>query len=179
MSAQSLVLGLDGSSVVGAGEVPFFSPSVTFSPTSDDYAIVSAANGSLSILYGVGLWVSLATWIGDMDNRTNRASETDLLDIIKLGDLALEDGGPQQIEQGATLPVDYTPGGLWVKPRAGDGGTTWYRVTSLCGVSKGTRIGTEDLVSNDSTTWAIFLEPPAIAPVIRYYFDIMVEDVDN
>lgn len=176
MSSQDLTINVSSLPVIGAATVPTFAPTTTFSPTSSNYLIVTAFNAGSETLTGVGLWITLSTWVGEIEVRNPHAPESDYLDIVKFGDAALEDGGPQQITHGATLPVDYTPGGLWVRPSTG---TTWYRVTSLKGVSKATRIASVDLDYTDTCSWYIFIEPPDVVEAGRYHFDIMIEETND
>jgi hypothetical protein len=176
MSSQDLTITVSTLPVIGAATIPTFEPTTTFSPTASNYLIVTAFNAGSATLKGVGLWVTFSTWVGEIEVRDPHAPETDYLDIVKFGDQALEDGGPQQITQGATLPVDYTPGGIWVRPSPG---TTWYRVTSLKGVSKANRIGSVDLDYTDTCSWFIFIEPPAAPVAGKYHFDIMVEETND
>lgn len=175
MSAQNLLIQIGGSPVTGAATIPVFTPTTTFSPTGSDYTIVATVNADPSgaSLAGVGMWITQATWAGEQDVRTGRAPETDLLDLIKLGDAAVAAGGPTQITHGDTLPVGYQPGGLWVRPSTG---SVWYRVTSNKGTSKSKRFGNYTLAAMGTAAWLIFLEPPSSPTAIRYFFDIMVED---
>jgi hypothetical protein len=175
MSASDLMFLIDGATPTATSEIPIATIPAGGADelTPGDTISLVVTNLGSTELTGVGLWIQPATLTGDESIRNYSSVETDFVSVVAIGDAALEDYGPLVINDADSLSGDYVAGGLWCRP---SDGTIWYRVCSLRGVSKATRIGNATIAPASSYGWEIFLEPPTGATAVRYFFDIMVED---
>ncbi len=148
MSTNDLVFSVSGTTV--------YDP-VTI---TGSFLVISVTNYGDSDLEDIGIYISPATEVGDVDFPADYPPETDYEDLLTLGtrtDLALE-----------------ASGGLYLSLPTNTGTFTGY-VTRTSGAQLKNKIAFKNMIAGETAEFSIRFETPPGEPARRFFVDIKLE----
>lgn len=122
---------------------------------------IQVTNSGDDTLSSLGLYITAASDLGDIDNPGEASPETDYQDIITMG---------QDTTDGVTAQ-----GGIYVEvPQTSGPDITGY-INRTTGYSYATKIAFKELGPGDAANFIIRMEQPIGAPARRFYVNVVVE----
>jgi hypothetical protein len=122
---------------------------------------IQVTNSGDDTLSSLGLYLAVASTLGDVDNPGEGSPETDYQDLITMG---------QDTTDGVT-----SQGGVYVSVPQTTGPNIDGYINRTTGYSYATKIAFKELGPGDAATFTIRMEQPTGAPARRFYVNVVVE----